>query len=157
VGVSLAARPLSLLGFYFFSFRWRVVQLFICNHATSPIIIFPWMQQYEHKWFVENSIRIKFDLTRENWFNNRLLSFSFLWLNLNPILIALENKEDYSAWLCGWTCVWTCVWSNFKFFYFLLKLSVVCTFWIVLMCWCQKWFLKNEKTSLACISAWKAI
>jgi hypothetical protein len=53
------------------------------------------MQQYEHKWFVENSIRMKFDLTLENWFNNRLLSFSFLWLNLNPILIALENKEDY--------------------------------------------------------------
>jgi len=22
---------------------------------------------------------------------------------------------------------------------------MVCTFWIVLMCWCQKWFLKNEK------------
>jgi uncharacterized membrane protein YfbV (UPF0208 family) len=25
------------------------------------------------------------------------------------------------------------------------------------MCWCQKWFLKNEKTLLACISARKAI
>jgi len=55
-----------------------------------------------------------------------------------------------------WHCVCNCVLSNFEFF-FLLKLSVVCTFWIVLMCWCQKWFLKNEKTSLACISAWKAI
>jgi len=43
------------------------------------------------------------------------------------------------------------------FFCFLLKLSVVCTFWIVLMCWYQKWFLKNKKTSLACISARKAI
>jgi len=43
------------------------------------------------------------------------------------------------------------------FFFFLLKLSAVCTFWIVLMCWCQKWFLKNKKTSLACISAQKAI
>ena len=43
--------------------------------------------------------------------------------------------------------------SNF----FLLKLSLVCTFWIILMCWCQKWFLKNKKTSLACISAQKAI
>ena len=41
--------------------------------------------------------------------------------------------------------------------FFLLKLSTVCTFWIVLMCWCQKWFLKNKKTSLACISARKAI
>ena len=43
------------------------------------------------------------------------------------------------------------------FFFVLLKLSAVCTFWIVLMCWCQKWFLKNKKTSLACISARKAI
>jgi len=46
--------------------------------------------------------------------------------------------------------------SNF-FFFFLLKLSAVCTFWIVLICWYQKWFLKNKKTSLACISARKAI
>jgi len=42
-------------------------------------------------------------------------------------------------------------------FFFLLKLNMVCTFWIVLMCWCQKWFLKNKKKSLACISARKAI
>ena len=42
-------------------------------------------------------------------------------------------------------------------FFFLLKLSSVCTFWIVLMCWCQKWFLKNKKTSLTYISARKAI
>jgi len=34
--------------------------------------------------------------------------------------------------------------SNLNFF-FLLKLSAVCTFWIVLMCWYQKWFLKNKK------------
>ena len=46
---------------------------------------------------------------------------------------------------------------NLNFFFVLLKLSAVCTFWIVLMCWCQKWFLKNKKTSLACISARKAI
>jgi len=43
------------------------------------------------------------------------------------------------------------------FFFFLLKFNMVCTFWIVLMCWCQKWFLKNKKTSLACISAQKVI
>ena len=55
-----------------------------------------------------------------------------------------------------WHCACNCVSSNFEIF-FLLKLSAVCTFWIVLMCWCQKWFLKNEKTSLACISARKAI
>jgi len=30
-------------------------------------------------------------------------------------------------------------------------------FWIVLMCWYQKWFLKNEKTSLSCILARKVI
>jgi hypothetical protein len=29
--------------------------------------------------------------------------------------------------------------------FFFAKLSAVCTFWIVLMCWYQKWFLKNEK------------
>ena len=42
-------------------------------------------------------------------------------------------------------------------FFFWLKFNMFCMFWIVLMCWCQKWFLKNEKTSLACISAWKVI
>jgi len=29
--------------------------------------------------------------------------------------------------------------------FFLLKFNMVCMFWIFLMCWCQKWFLKNEK------------
>jgi hypothetical protein len=42
---------------------------------------------------------------------------------------------------------------NLIFFFF----SAVCTFWIVLICWCQKWVLKNKKTSLTCISARKAI
>ena len=41
--------------------------------------------------------------------------------------------------------------------FFLLKFNMVCMLWIVLMCWCQKWFLKNKKTSLACISAQKVI
>jgi len=41
--------------------------------------------------------------------------------------------------------------------FFLLKFNMVGMFWIVLMCWYQKWFLKNKKTSLACISAWKVI
>jgi hypothetical protein len=44
-----------------------------------------------------------------------------------------------------------------KLFFFLLKFNMVCMFWIVLMCWCQKWFLKNEKTSLACILTRKVI
>jgi hypothetical protein len=30
-------------------------------------------------------------------------------------------------------------------------------FWIVLMCWYKKWFLKNKKTSLACILTRKVI
>jgi hypothetical protein len=42
-----------------------------------------------------------------------------------------------------------------KNYLFLLKFNMVCTFWIVLMCWYQKWFLKNEKTSLTCISVQK--
>jgi hypothetical protein len=46
----------------------------------------------------------------------------------NNMLWYLENV---------WYCVCTCVLSKFEFF-FLLKLSAVCTFWIVLMCWCQK-------------------
>ena len=45
--------------------------------------------------------------------------------------------------------------------FFLLKFNMVYMFWIVLMCWCQKWFLKNEKTLLACILTrkiiWKAL
>jgi len=75
-----------------------------------------------------------------------------------PIVFFFEyfvKSKSYQllpVWLCGSTCFSL----NFNFF-FLLKLSAVCTFWIVLMCWCQKWFLKNKKTSLACISARKAI
>jgi len=43
-----------------------------------------------------------------------------------------------SLWLCGSIYLWL----NFNFFF---KLSVVCIFWIVLMYWYQKWFLKNKK------------
>ena len=86
------------------------------------------------------------------------------------------NENDLIGWwqwcwrlFPDWDFVWkfrerlvvrsTCVlWKfEFFFFFFLLKLSAVYTFWIVLMCWCQKWFLKNKKTSLACISARKVI
>jgi hypothetical protein len=42
-------------------------------------------------------------------------------------------------------------------FFFLLKFNMVYMFWIVLICWYQKWFLKNKKTSLACILAQKVI
>jgi hypothetical protein len=42
-------------------------------------------------------------------------------------------------------------------FFFLLKFNMIYTFWIVLMCWCQKWFLKNEKISLTCILTRKVI
>jgi len=37
------------------------------------------------------------------------------------------------------------VFDQISIFFFVLKLSAVCTFWIVLMCWCQKWFLKIKK------------
>ena len=79
-----------------------------------------------------------------------LTSFSFTLTKWPFATSPREARENV------WYCVYICVSSKFKFF-FLLKLSTVCTFWIVLMCWCQKWFLKNKKTSLACISARKAI
>jgi hypothetical protein len=60
-----------------------------------------------------------------------------------------KTREMHGVVLVG--SVW-----NLNFF-FLLKFNMVCTFWIVLMCWCQKWFLKNKKTSLACILARKVI
>ena len=41
--------------------------------------------------------------------------------------------------------------------FFLLKFNMVCMFWIILMCWCQKWFLKNKKKSFTCILARKVI
>jgi hypothetical protein len=48
--------------------------------------------------------------------------------------------------------------NNLNFFlFFLLKFNMICMFWIVLRCWCQKWFLKNEKTSLTCILTQKII
>ena len=69
-----------------------------------------------------------------------------------------EKKRLFQVYLESvWHYVCNCVSLNFEYFFFLLKLSAVCTFWIVLMCWYQKWFLKNEKISLACISARKAI
>jgi hypothetical protein len=41
--------------------------------------------------------------------------------------------------------------------FFFKKFNMVCAFWIVLMCWYQKWFLKNKKTSLICILVRKII
>jgi len=84
------------------------------------------------------------------------------WWSPSNVIGASSPRSDtllrvsWSIQVSVWHCICNCVLLNFEFF-FLLKLSVVCTFWIVLMCWCQKWFLKNKKTSLACISAWKAI
>jgi len=76
----------------------------------------------------------------------------------DPIIKFTQNPNLESCLLGSvWLCCSTCFSANFKFFFFLLKLSAVCTFWIVLMCWYQKWFLKNKKTSLVCISARKAI
>jgi len=50
--------------------------------------------------------------------------------------IFLGNFFGY-VWEHGYGCV--CVPKNFEIF------NMVCMFWIVLMCWCQKWFLKNKK------------
>jgi hypothetical protein len=51
------------------------------------------------------------------------------------------------------TCHWyeETVWHAFHqiLIFFLLKLSAVFIFWIVLMCWCQKWFLKNKKNIIS--------
>jgi hypothetical protein len=69
-----------------------------------------------------------------------------------PNLFQLDRYEE-----CVWERGANRVPKKFNFFFFLLKFNMVCTFWIVLMCWCQKWFLKNKKTSLACISAQKVI
>jgi len=79
------------------------------------------------------------------WFDH------YRW-NLKGVYSCWNQPHAWSVWLCCSTCFS----ANFNFF-FLLKLSAVCTFWIVLMCWYQKWFLKNKKTSLVCISARKAI
>jgi len=63
---------------------------------------------------------------------------------------------DSSGLESVWERCSTRVLKKFEIF-FLLKFNMVCTFWIVLMCWCQKWFLKNKKKSLACILARKVI
>ena len=74
------------------------------------------------------------------------LSCFFFFFCLSPAFRECLVLRLYLRFVQIWIC-----------FFFLLKLNAVCTFWIVLMCWCQKWFLKNKKTSLACISARKAI
>jgi len=71
------------------------------------------------------------------------------------LLMLSYSRRSISKSLFG--IVFVTVFHQILNIFFLPKLSAVCTFWIVLMCWCQKWFLKNEKTSLACISARKAI
>jgi len=49
--------------------------------------------------------------------------------------------------------------KNLNFFFFFFCFEVIC-FWcfqIILMCWSQKWFLKNKKILLAYFSEWKAL
>jgi len=87
-------------------------------------------------------------------YNENALNFSY-FLFYFIIMFCVRQLWVLEVIGCVWYCVCNCVLSNFEFF--LLKLNAVCTFWIVLMCWCQKWFLKNKKTSFACISARKAI
>jgi hypothetical protein len=56
--------------------------------------------------------------------------------------------------LCNSTSGWEILWCTLRerlgtgcdsqkiLIFFLLKFNMICTFWIVLMWWCQKWFLK---------------
>ena len=84
----------------------------------------------------------------------------FPWID-SYITLRANNLARVTSAIYGLEAVWCCgpnsFLQNFNFFFVLLKLSAVCTFWIVLMCWYQKWFLKNKKTLLACFSARKAI
>jgi hypothetical protein len=60
------------------------------------------------------------------------------------MLVACKNHDNAcSRRKCLGTRLKLC--SHKIQFFFLLKFNTACTFWIVLMCWCQKWFLKNKK------------
>jgi hypothetical protein len=90
------------------------------------------------------------------------LKYQLNFIFYNCDILVTSGKKILTAVLIDlgsvWLCCSTCFSANFNLlFFFLLKLSAVCTFWIVLICWYQKWFLKNKKTSLARISARKAI
>ena len=78
--------------------------------------------------------------------------FCFFLLSFYTCISVLSRKLRHRLALRSKRCF-----SQIQSFFLLLKLSSVCTFRIVLMCWYQKWFLKNKTTSLACISARKAI
>jgi hypothetical protein len=46
--------------------------------------------------------------------------------------------------------------KNWIFFFYFELICFLC-FQIILMCWSQKWFLKNKKILLAYFSEWKAL
>jgi hypothetical protein len=93
--------------------------------------------------------------------------FAVYWLqnfkNKSAVLIAFSStiKNDYFFFIFPLTFFFQ-VQLTFKLinrlgtrcklflknlmFLFLLKFNIIYMFWIVLMCWCQKWFLKNKKT-----------
>jgi len=82
---------------------------------------------------------------RKSWMHNSWQTGDLLIRGSTTIMKWMgDGFYKLISFRSAWYCVCNCVLSNFKFF-FLLKLSAVCTFWIVLMCWCQKWFLKNKK------------
>jgi len=86
----------------------------------------------------------------------RFLKYSFAIIeNSRGLTISMNNEFLLLARLPFWNAVVTPFLKNLNFF--LLKFNMIYMFWIVLMCWCQKWFLKNKKTSLACILARKVI
>jgi hypothetical protein len=65
-----------------------------------------------------------------------------------PLNVMLEAHQHPLYCHVVYRLVWErgcgCVSKKFEFF-FLLKFNMVCMFWIVLMCWCQKWFFKKMK------------
>ena len=81
-------------------------------------------------------------------FHVSIISFLFVCLNLARVSVIIFSWYGFY--------IQPAFPKNLKFF-FLLKFNIVCTFWIVLMCWCQKWFLKNKKILLACILVRKVI
>jgi hypothetical protein len=91
-----------------------------------------------------------FILTHYLLFSKKKLRMVYELEKNNLLFFKFYNKRKILG-----TRLWLC--SQNILIFFLLKFNIIYMFWIVLMCWCQKWFLKNEKTSLTCILTRKVI
>jgi hypothetical protein len=86
----------------------------------------------------------------------RFLKYSFAIIeNSRGLTISMKNEFLLLARILFGNAAVAAFLKNLNFF--LLKFNMICMFWIVLIYWCQKWFLKNKKTSLACILTRKVI